>query len=901
MAILRQWLLIWFALILSSEISFAAGTAKERSDYAAAMGAFNDRMYPRAEAEFNQYQMDYPDSTNTPMAVLLEAQAEFKQGEFTNAIALLNDPNNLAKAGPLADQYFYWTGEAQFQNTNDSVAADTFVSLAQNFPKSPLRLNSVVEASSAFVQLTNWTGIIFLLEEKDGVFQGAVQMDPGNELVSRGRLLLAQAKFALKDFDGEFAVLTSLNSQTLKPELDWQRAYLLCQNREAVGDFETALAATTNLLQIAPPGKDGGLHAESVAMHADALEKSGFTDAAIAAYQENLTNSAPVAQQRQAALKIGELAIVQNEFAVATNALETFLADNPDSPAADIAMLTLGELQLKNYAVQPSVATNDLPEAKINFDLFIGAFTNSPLLGKAYLDRGWCGWIAATNFERIGDFKAAAQKYADSFDDFSAAAQSPDFPPEDLAVARFKMGDALFAQKNFAGARTNYESVVDDFTNFPAVGESLGAQALYQQLRACLKLDDVSGAHNSLARILQIYPANGFATNILLINSILIAGEGLTDLGQPTNALALFEKFEELSPDSDLLPEVDLAMARAYEQEGDWPSVIRTYDGWIERYSTNILQSTNLPAAEYARAWANFQAGDETNAFQLFTNFIAQFPTHGLAPVAQWWVGDHFFSTGDFVEAERNYKSIFQNWPSNILAPNAIMMAGRAAMGWGDYQDATNYFTSLTLDTNCQPDLDAQALFAYGSALMLMPSSDTNRPLANFDQAIPVFKTICQTYPTNEQAALAQGAIGECYFQLTNYVAATNAYAQVIASPLADISARSQAQIGIGIALEKMAALATGSNQVALFNMAQGDYYDVFKGNNLRKDQGEESDPLWQKKAGLEAERLAEYLQEWKPAFAYYRDMTNNWPSLQPALEMKIEKLLKEHPEAEQN
>jgi len=874
MVFLRQLFLVLFALALGGEIALAAGSAKERRDFDAAKGAFNDRMYPRAAAEFDQFQKNYPDSTSTPMAVLLEAQAEFKQGEFSNAIAMLKDTDNLAKAGTLADQYANWTGELQFTNGDFAVAAETWVALAQKFPESPLRLRAVVEAASAFGQITNWTRVDDLLEKTNGFFQHAAQLDPENELVSRGQLLLAQAKFAQKDFDGAAAVLEPLNSQTLKPELAWQRSYLLYHVKFAAGDMEAALAVTTNMLQT----KDVALHAESVAMHADALEKSGFTNEAIAAYQENLTNSAPVAQQRQAALKISELAVAQNRIPVATNALETFLAKFPDSPAADVVALTLGELDLKNYAAHPAGATNDLSEARARFDQFIGAFTNSPLVGKAYLDRGWCGWLAWKTSGNVLDI-------SNSLSDFEAATEILPVS-EDLAVARFKLGDALFAENNFAGARTNYESVVDDFTSFPAVGESLDAQALYQLLRVCLQLNDVNGAHNSLARILQIYPANGFATNILLINSILIAGEGLTDLGQPTNALALFQKFEELAPDSDLLPEVDLAMAQSYEQEGDWPSVIRTYDGWIGRYSTNILESTNLPPVEYARAWANFQAGDETNAFQLFTNFIAQFPTNGLAPVAQWWVGDHFFRAGDFVEAERNYKYVFQNWPTNWLAPGAKMMAGRAAMGWGGYQDATNDFTSLTLDTNCPPDLDAQALFAYGSALMQMPSSDSNRPLANFDQAIPVFKAICQKYPTNEQAALAQGAIGECYFQLTNYAAATNAYAQVIASPLADISARSQSQIGFGLTLEKMAALATGTNQSAMFNQALNNYSDVLLKSNLRD--GEQPDLFWEKNAGLHAAALAETLGNFEVATNVYLNLEILLPELKDAMERKI-------------
>jgi TolA-binding protein len=865
MVFLRQSFLILFALILGGEISFAASSTKEQTAYAAAVSAFQDGMWNRAETEFGQFNKIYPNSTNAPMAVLLEAEAQFRQGKFTDAIALLNDTNNMAKAGNLADQYVYWIGEAQFTNQDYSAAANTFVSLAQHFPRSQFQLSSVVEAAAADVQLADWPQISVLLEDTNGVFQRAAQMDPANELVSRGRLLLAQAKFEQKDFSGGLAVLTSLNSQTLKPELDWQRAYLLYQNRDAAGDFDGALAATINLLQIAPAEKDAALHAESVAMHAGALEKSGRTDEAIAAYRENLTNSAPVAQQRQAVLRIAELAIAQKQIPVATNALENFLAQFPDSPAADIVVLTLGELHLKNYVAQPEIATNDLAEAQARFDQFVGAFTNSPLLGKAFLDRGWSFWITQKNPESLTNFEMAVQNLPFS---------------EDLAVAKFKLGDAQFAENDSAGARTNYESVVNDFTNFPAVGESFGAQALYQLLRASLKLNDVGGASNSLARIFEIYP-----TNSLTENSILLTGEGMTDLNQPANALKVFELFKEKFPGSDLLPEDELAMARAYEQEQDWPSAIGVYEGWMEHFGTNALL---LPQVEYARAWANFQAGNETNAFQLFTNFVAQFSANPLAPVAQWWVGDHFFRAGDFVEAERNYKYVFQNWPANGLAYPAKMMAGRAAMGRGSYLEAIGYFTSLTADTNCPPYYDAQALFAYGSAEMLMQSTNVNDPLENFKQAVVVFKLICQTYPSSEQAALAPGEIGNCYLQLTNYVAATNAYAQVINSAQADISARSQAQIGMGMALEKMAALAAGGDKTNLLQQALNDCYlevfDTSTGKNLRDR--ETADPLWVERAGLDAVPLIQMLGA-GDANKFIDRMEGLFPQLKDLLEKK--------------
>ena len=870
MAFRWQWLLILLALSTGGERSFAATTREDRA-YAAAVTAFQDGMWSRAETEFAQFVQKYPDSGRLAEAVLLQAEAEFKQGKLPQAIALLTA--HKAEAGNLADQYVYWTGEAQFQGGDLPAAAETFIALTRDFPESSLRLRVVVEAAAALAQTNEWPQVVSLLEETNGVFQRAAQMDPGNELISRGQLLLAQAKFVQKDFTGAAAVLGSLNSQTLKLQLDWQRAYLLYQVKLAAGATNAALAVTTNLVQIARSEKDGVLQAESVALRAGVLEQLGLKAEALAAYQENLTN-APVERQRQAILKMAELAIAQNQFGDAEQSLEKFLAQFPDSAATDVALLTLGELHLKDYTAQLEAtnhlpaATNLLSAAQERFDQFLGAFTNSPLAGKAYLDRGWCEWLA--------------KKYPESFEDFKAAAEQ--LPPaEDLAVARFKMGDAQMAQTNYAGALTNYLAVVDDFANFPAVGETLCPQALYQMLRACLELNDVAGASNSLARILKIYPTSNLADK-----SVLLVGEGLTDMQQPAAARALFGKFVNQFPTNTLRDQVELAIARTYEQELDWPSAIGQYESWRNDFPTNTLR----PQADYALARANFQAGNETNAFELFTNFIVQFPTNELAPLAQYWVADYYFRLGgtNYVAAEKNYKMLYQNtnWQNSPLIYQARLMAGRAAMGLPSYTDAIDHFISLTSYTNCPSDLNAQALFAYGSALMLQDSPDTNNPLANFQLATNVFSQICQLYPTNELNAQAWIEIGDCDLQLGAFDAATNTYAQVLnTNAPANISARSQAQIGFGIALEKKAALATGTNQTALLQFALDNYLDVFYsrvGKNLRD--GEEADRFWVKKAGLQALPLVESLGVDDPP-TFFDHLEGLFPELKDSLEKK--------------
>jgi TolA-binding protein len=899
MAFRWPWLLILLALSTGGGRCFAAGAAEDRA-YAAAVSAFQDGMWGRAETEFAQFAQKYPKSGRLAEAVLLQAKAEFKQGKFRDALTRLTARK--ADAGSLADQYVYWIGEAQYQNRDFPAAAETFVSLTHNFPGSTLQLEAVVEAAAAWAETNRWPRVVSLLEETNGVFQRATRSDPANELVSRGQLLRARARFAQNDPAGAAAVLESLNPQTLGPTLDWQRAYWLYRVRQATGDTGAALAVTTNLVQIALSGKDDALLAEGLTLRAQTLEQLDRNAEALAACAGILQLNAPADRTRQAILKMAALAIAQNQFPDAEQSLEKFLAQFPGSAAADVALLTLGELKLKDYTAQleaaglPPAATNLLPEAQAHFDRFIRAFTNSPLLGKAYLDRGWCLWEGAAAAKLAGEpdhAKTVRQSTAESLTNFQAAAKLLQQQPgaEDLAVARFKTGDAFFAQKDFTNALDNYRRVVEDFTNFPAVMQTLGDRALYQMVRASLELTNLDGANSAMDRLLRLYPASG-----LTDSSLLLVGEGLADARQSADARAIFRKFEEMLPNSPLRPEAALAVARTYEQDPgpDWPAAIRQYETWLQDYPTNALR----PRVVYALASAYFQAGNETNAFELFTNFVAQFPKDTNAPLAQWWVADHFFRLGgtNYMDAERNYKLLYQNtnwqafyqntnWQGWRLDYQARLMAGRAAMGLPSYKDAIDHFTSLTSDTNCPADLNAQALFAYGSALMLLESKDTNNPLANYQLAAKVF---AQLDPTNELGARARIEIGDCNLQLTNYDNATNAYTQVVGSTNAGIAARSRAQIGLGIALEKKAALVTSTNQTALLQAALDNYLAVFD------SRFGENDPFWVKKAGLQALSLME-----SPPLAgaadrgrFIDDLETLFPQARESLEKKRAALL---------
>jgi len=842
MARLRPLFLILLALILSA----GRLSASEEHDFNAAAAAFQDNMWSRAESQFAEFIKKHPDSARLPEATLMQAQAEFNQGKLQDAIALLQGRES--SAGSRADQYAYWIGQAQFTNGDYSAAAGTFARLASTYPGSQWRLDAVDNEAAAYAKLNQWPQIVALFQ-KSPIFQGAAQTNAADPRVLNGTLLLAQAFLSDNQPAAAANVLQPTTAFKSKPAFDWRRLYLLGHVELAEGNTNGALALTSDLMDAANRANSADLRAQSVAEQAGVLEKLGRLTEAVSVYGQNLTNGSPDDWQRQAVLKIAELSAAQTNFSGAENSLESFRSQFPDSPGADSTLLALGELHIKSYVASHSATNTDLASAQSYLNEFIDTYTNSPLMGKAYLDRGWCFWLEKNWADSASDFQLATGKIP---------------PSVDQAVAYFKLGDAAFRNNDFNTARESYQAVVDNFTNYPVVAKTLVPEALYQIVRVSLQQKDAPVATNTVAQILKIYRTSPVADK-----SLLIEGESFSDWNQPQTARALFQEFEKEFPGSSQLPDVELAIARTYEQENNWPMAIKIYDDWIQIFSSD---TPLLPDVKYAQAWANFKGDRETNAFVLFTNFLAEFPSNAdLTPVAEWWLGDYYSGQGDWPNAEENYQLVFQYWPNSSLAWPAVLMAGRSAMGRTGYADAKAYFIKLMAQTNVPPQLDpqswysldAQAWFAYGDVLMQEPSSDTNNALANYKQAIQYFEYVSKQYSGSEQAALAWGEIGNCYLQLASqtpqyYSDATNAYLQVIISPSAEVSARCQAQLGVGMVYEKLAALTNGVAQTALQQTALDNYLDVFFGNNLHD--GESADPFWVKEAGLDALPLVQSL-----------------------------------------
>ena len=857
------------ALLLGSGASLRAQEDAESRVFNAAVASFKIGTFERAEKEFAAFVLAYPDSPRVAEAVLWEAQASLELRKYPSVVSLLS--TNLAKAGGLADQYRYWLAASHLQSSNYQAAADAFAALVREFPGSARLLEASYGEAQARFKLNDFPQVIKLLRDPANGFQRAVQARPNDKLSVSGFLMLAEALLAQKDYAGAEQALKPLSERAAPPKLDWQRQYVLCRVQMADRRWTDALQTTTNLLVLAGTAAAPELVAESVALQGGILEELNQPDAAMQAWGKNLAAEAPPERRRQASLRIIQLTLAQNRIDETARKLEEFLAKYPEDAATDVVLLTLGELRLKDY-VAPSLpaatngpalpGTNALEQALTHLNRLVKEYPQSTLLGKAQLDRGWCLWVDGRTNESLPAFKAAVEHLPFS---------------ENQAVARFKLADAQFFAKDFTNAAKNFRAVVNDYGSLPRVKELLLDRALYQMLRASIEVQDDASASEAMHKLLEVYPDSSFSDR-----SMLLVGQKKIQQGRAEDALVVFHDFVKRFPRSLLRPEVDLALGRAYVQNGDWSAAIAEYDDWIARFPTNDLR----PRAEFNRAWANYQGGRETNAFTLFTNFVAQYSTDELAPEAQNWVASFYYGQKNYTNAEIHFQLLFQNtnWQNSPLVYQARLMAGAAAFARQGYKDATNYFIALLNDRGAS-NLWDEAFFALGDTMIADPEA---RSPQKYDEAKVAFGKI---NPASALGPQAMGRIGDCYLNLASsepkqYDSAFDAYQKVLSLPQADISTRSQAQMGLGLVRKFQAALKSPPENVALLTEARDYFLDIVYGKNLRDD--EMSDPFWVKSAGLAAAQIVEDLKQWDVAEKLYEQLHALLPPLRPMLEKKI-------------
>lgn len=75
----------------------------------------------------------------------------------------------------------------------------------------------------------------------------------------------------------------------------------------------------------------------------------------------------------------------------------------------------------------------------------------------------------------------------------------------------------------------------------------------------------------------------------------------------------------------------------------------------------------------YDAALAYFKAGDYKNAGASFYDFTRRYPQSGLAPSAQYWLGNTYYAQRDYRNAIAAQQLVVKNYPDNPKAADALL------------------------------------------------------------------------------------------------------------------------------------------------------------------------------------------------------------------------------------
>lgn len=894
-------LLAVVAVLAVFSLAARCATPEETAAVEALRKMFADGLYEAVDRQSTEFVKQFPNSECLPEVWLIQARARMEIGRVDDAISILKE--TAERSAQKRDEFDFWHASALASKGDWKAAADAFGRFLDTHTNSPMRLQAAYHQAHAKHRAGDTAGAINLLSVPDGLFQKEAAAHPDEIWVQRGMLLLAELQLAAGRANEAESVLKQLESRSMPPDLAWQRSYLMARIHAAAQRWTETLACVTNLWTSVTNSVAPELQASAALIEGEALEKLGQHQAARLAYERALIKNAPASQRRTALQRIVAIGSAPANVPETAKWLESFVAGHPGDELLDIATFSIGELRLAQYrALKQSVEaaapsggvslSNLLQQARVQFDLIVTNHPSSQFIGHAYLYRGMCLWEEGTN--RVVDMSTSFRKAAETLSDVALK-----------TMATFKLADSQVLAGDFAAARSNYWVVATNQAAAPGWTNTLAAQALFQVVRTSIDMNDIAAATAAMQKLVEQYPADDLTSS-----AVLLLGHAHNRLGNSQTARSVFETFTNTFTNSVLLPEVRLEIAKTYEQQNLINEAISALKGWFGTYGGQ----TNVPASLVARASfdlarLSYRAKPDTNAVSLLADFCAKFPDNPNVALAQYLIGEYYFSQGDYGKAELQFqnRAILQNTNPAMreIAYRARLMAGRAAVARQSYRSARDHFDwiitngPLYVATSPIPiSIVAEAYLFRGDTFTLEPAGGETNNLARFGEAINAFSKITDNWPTNELAYVAWGRIGECHLQLATqdakrYEMAAEAFNKVIQSP-ASIAVRSQAEFELGVVREKQAVLLAEGERQPVLSQAMDHYLRILYGRNLRA--GETPDPYWVKRAGLAAVELAESQNKADVAIGVCRRLLTEMPALRPRLEKKIEELAKTTP-----
>ncbi|MBU0705375.1 MAG: tetratricopeptide repeat protein [Chloroflexi bacterium] len=239
--------------------------------------------------------------------------------------------------------------------------------------------------------------------------------------------------------------------------------------------------------------------------------------------------------------------------------------------------------------------------------------------------------------------------------------------------------------------------------------------------------------------------------------SLLVFGENTRQQEEYTDAIASYEAYLHLYPESALFPFAQDSLAETY---GDWATQLRQaedYQAAIEKYQ--------VVASDYPETSAGAQA-----------------PTLTAETYAEW--AAQLQEAGEYDEAIEKYEVILNEYPDTPAGEEATTLVAAAYAEWavnlretGDYEEAVEKY-EIILDE--YPDAQAATGLEETVAQIYAEWATQLRERAVYSAAIAKYRAILSQYPNTAPAGAAQVEIGQTYNEWGRQLTSQREYAEAI-------------------------------------------------------------------------------------------------------------------------
>ena len=274
--------------------------------------------------------------------------------------------------------------------------------------------------------------------------------------------------------------------------------------------------------------------------------------------------------------------------------------------------------------------------------------------------------------------------------------------------------------------------------------------------------------------------------------------------GQPQRALDLLNSAVTKFRNSPTYPFLLLAKIDAeYEVATDRSSTIAQYANFAKTYPTHEL----APQAQYTAALTALDVEDYGNAKQHSDEFLSQFPNDRLAADVLFIAAESRLLQEDFAGAEQRYQQFLAKAPEHASAPRATVRQALAMHMAGKYAAAISSLEE-SLESLADPALksEAQALIGRGlfaqdkfdqaaasleKALTTKPNAeqsdetmlvlaDAYRQLGRQSDSTSLLKKVVQQFPKSQRLDEAMFRLGEAAYEQGNFAEAISQYSAVV-------------------------------------------------------------------------------------------------------------------------